>query len=248
MRVVNLSLLAKWRWRLLQNDQASWKDVLESKYGYRINFVLSHTNNLWTVCTFRWWLDVVSLEEAVGSNWFNSKMKRKVGSGENTRFWRDHWVGEAPLCLTYPRLFSISSQKEGMVGGVWVEYEGGGVWEFSWRRNLFVWEVGLLENLVHHLEGWVKSEKEDVWWWKLEEEGVFTVSSTYDVWWWKLDRCGKARLRPRWWPFLGNYYLIRSQQRLILLGGEFNQMKPPIGVFFVIKRERLSLIFFFTMC
>lgn len=166
---------------MLQKDQALWKDVLESKYGYRINFVLSHTDNLWPVCTSRWWLDVVSLEEVVGSNWFNSEMKRKVGSGENTRFWLDHWVGEALLCLTYPRHFSISSQIEGMVGDVWVEYEGGGVWEFSWRRNLFMWEVGLLENLVRHLEGWVKSEREDVWWWKLEEEGVFTVSSTYDL-------------------------------------------------------------------
>ena len=113
---------------------------------------------------------MVSLEEAVGLNWFNREVMRKVGSEANTRFWLDLWVGNAPLCLAFPRLFSISSQKEAMVGDVWVVNEVGGAWSFLWRRNLFVWKGGLLENLYVELEGWVRTEREDAWWWKLEEE------------------------------------------------------------------------------
>ncbi|KEH24139.1 hypothetical protein MTR_7g104745 [Medicago truncatula] len=33
VKLVNLSLLAKWKWRLLQEDQPLWKRVLEDKYG-----------------------------------------------------------------------------------------------------------------------------------------------------------------------------------------------------------------------
>jgi hypothetical protein len=36
VRVVNLSLLTKWRWKLLQNEPALWKDVLVAKYGTRL--------------------------------------------------------------------------------------------------------------------------------------------------------------------------------------------------------------------
>jgi hypothetical protein len=32
IRVVNISLLAKWRWRLLFEDHTVWKEVLRSKY------------------------------------------------------------------------------------------------------------------------------------------------------------------------------------------------------------------------
>jgi hypothetical protein len=35
-RFVNLSLLAKWRWRLLLPGRALWKDVLVAKYGNHI--------------------------------------------------------------------------------------------------------------------------------------------------------------------------------------------------------------------
>lgn len=33
MKVVNLILLVKWRWRLIQHDNPLWKKVLKEKYG-----------------------------------------------------------------------------------------------------------------------------------------------------------------------------------------------------------------------
>jgi hypothetical protein len=32
LKVFNLSLLAKWRWRLLADDKPQWRLVLEAKY------------------------------------------------------------------------------------------------------------------------------------------------------------------------------------------------------------------------
>jgi len=37
---MNVSLLAKWRWRLLDGKAALWKDVLQAKYGNRVGRLL----------------------------------------------------------------------------------------------------------------------------------------------------------------------------------------------------------------
>ncbi|MCI73363.1 putative non-LTR retroelement reverse transcriptase, partial [Trifolium medium] len=33
LRLVNVSLLAKWRWKLLSHDYEVWKEVIVAKYG-----------------------------------------------------------------------------------------------------------------------------------------------------------------------------------------------------------------------
>jgi len=33
IRKFNLALLAKWRWRLVSDEEGRWKDLLVSKYG-----------------------------------------------------------------------------------------------------------------------------------------------------------------------------------------------------------------------
>lgn len=42
-----------------------------------------------------------------------------------------------------------------------------------------MWEEGLVLSLIEKLEGWERVELADSWWWNLEEEGVFSVSSSY---------------------------------------------------------------------
>lgn len=36
----------------------------------------------------------------------------KVGEASSVWFWFDDWVGEGPLCLLYPRVFRVASNKE----------------------------------------------------------------------------------------------------------------------------------------
>jgi len=62
----------------------------------------------------------------------------KVQLGENSRilFWKDVWVKDQPLRITFPSLFSISSQKDDTVSSMgWFE---GRVWRWtlSWKREL----------------------------------------------------------------------------------------------------------------
>jgi hypothetical protein len=112
VRVVNISLLTKWRWRLLHEDNAVWKEVVKSKYGSGVvgSTVLGDENRPWFASL--WWKDICSIGSNFSQNWFSQGVVRKLGNGVNTRFWRDTWVGEIPLQCKFPRLFSISTQKD----------------------------------------------------------------------------------------------------------------------------------------
>ncbi|GKA71337.1 zinc finger, CCHC-type containing protein [Tanacetum coccineum] len=70
------------------------------------------------------WIDIVRVGQdidEVGIE-FTSSIVKKVGSGNNTTFWIDRWVGNRRLCDIFPRLFHLDRCKEARVAdrGVWV--------------------------------------------------------------------------------------------------------------------------------
>jgi uncharacterized protein YjlB len=71
-----------------------------------------------------------------------------LGNGLNTSFRCDTWVGDVPLRDRFPRLFSISNQKEMSVSRVRRNLNGTTCWDVSWRRRFFVWEHDLLTELL----------------------------------------------------------------------------------------------------
>ena len=179
IRVMNLSLFAKWRWRFLHEEDVLWKNELLEKYGPNVCNLRKGGMGIWPRHSSKWWKDIVNLEEEVGNNWFNSEVIRKVGNGGGTSFWKVPWREGTPFCLKYPRIFGISNQKEGKVSDFRGPVECSQEWVFSWRRNLFVWEEELLISLMEDLEGHRWNNFEDEWEWKLEEGGSFSVKSSY---------------------------------------------------------------------
>jgi hypothetical protein len=126
-----------------------------------------------------WWKDICGINVREDGSWFANNISRVVGNGLPTRFWLDVWVGNIPLCDRFPRLFSISSFKDGMVRVFLEELESWSRGDWGWRRRLFVWERSLLENLVALIPRLALSDVEDAWRWVVEESGVFTVKSAY---------------------------------------------------------------------
>jgi hypothetical protein len=81
-------------------------------------------------------------------------IEHKIGNGMLTRFWRDVWIGDSPLCIKFPRLFSLSLQKDVCVGEFLKVEDDRRWWNFIWRRNLFQWEeerVNLLGDTTTNL-------------------------------------------------------------------------------------------------
>jgi hypothetical protein len=136
---VNLSLLVKWRWRLLQNDNAFWKEFLVAKYGPNVCLKVHWIGSNMASRASMWWKDVCGVDIRDGASWFAHHVRRSIGKGNTTRFWLDCWLEDTPLCDRFSSLFSISSFKEGMISDFWVSRKGVFGWEWGWRRRLFVW-------------------------------------------------------------------------------------------------------------
>lgn len=109
-------------------------------------------------------------------------VRKVVGNGEGTRFWKDKWVGDEPLYSRFGRLFSIASDKNVTIHekGVWVD--GRWNWKWTWRRNLYSWEQLLLEDLCKIIEVFSpQTNKCDTWGWNWEDNFKFSVRSAYRI-------------------------------------------------------------------
>jgi hypothetical protein len=153
VKIVNISLLIKWRWRLIQPGRPLWKEVLVAKYGSHILHQVDWSNCVTPSSASIWWKNIISLEkEVVGKNWLVDSVRRKVGNGVTTLFCSSIWIGNVPLKVMFPRLYSLSNQKESMVADL-LEIQGDlKIWSFDWRRNLFQWELELVSSLTNLLE------------------------------------------------------------------------------------------------
>jgi hypothetical protein len=103
-----------------------------------------------------------------------------LGNGENTSFWADRWTEEVPLRDLFPRLFSISMEKEASVASL-KNIKGEVSWNLVWRRRLFEWEKILLQEMLALLNSISLSGVDDRWGWRPKKGEDYSVKSTYDL-------------------------------------------------------------------
>jgi hypothetical protein len=101
LRFVNIALLTKWRWRLLNSKESVWKSVLLAKYGFNIvgTSDLASCHNVKFASL--WWKDICSLGSLNSDpsvDWCIDIMIRKLGNSGSTKFGfiiggvQDHFV------------------------------------------------------------------------------------------------------------------------------------------------------------
>ncbi|WJX73641.1 hypothetical protein P8452_57400 [Trifolium repens] len=113
LRLMNIALLTKWRWRLLTSQDSLFSLVLKAKYGENIGFSPNLSQERNKSIASLWWKDVCDLGRISSiddGDWCNEIMIKKMGNGGGTRFWLDLWIGNSPLCELFPRLFLVSQQ------------------------------------------------------------------------------------------------------------------------------------------
>jgi hypothetical protein len=81
----------------------------------------------------------------------------------------------------FPRLYSLSNQKESKAVDLLESHEGIKEWVFVWRRNLFQWEQELVVLLRNLLESVVLSPEDDCWCWLPDPDKGFSVNSSYKL-------------------------------------------------------------------
>ncbi|MCI27979.1 putative non-LTR retroelement reverse transcriptase related protein, partial [Trifolium medium] len=101
------------------------------------------------------WLRDIGRVESVGVgdnfNWFEEHSSREMGEGEETSFWSDSWVG-GPLKRRFERLYLLSTNKEASIAEKRRGTGGTREWDVRWRRELFEWELELLQVLVDEID------------------------------------------------------------------------------------------------
>ncbi|GAU50741.1 hypothetical protein TSUD_99110 [Trifolium subterraneum] len=87
LRVVNLALLGKWRWRLLHGGQGIWRDILLARY--RSLYPSPHLGGRLVGFRGTWWRDIFLLGGSPdsSSNWFSEEIGKKIDNGLLTLFW-----------------------------------------------------------------------------------------------------------------------------------------------------------------
>ncbi|XP_045791386.1 uncharacterized protein LOC123886091 [Trifolium pratense] len=177
LRFVNVSLLAKWRWKLLSHDCELWKDIVISRYGSDVvgkkNLGEADITRLGSI----WWKDLCLLDSE--SKWFIPAVEKRVEMGDSTNFWNDVWVGNQTLHQKFPRLFGISTQQNEVIQNLGSVADGQWRWDLQWRRNLFVWEEEQYNVLIELIAPFVPNDQHDKWMWLRNGMEGFTVNFAY---------------------------------------------------------------------
>jgi hypothetical protein len=108
LELKNKCLLSKWLFKLL-NEDGVWQELLKNKYLH--SKTLSQVVVKPSDSPFCKGLMRVKEE-------FFSRGNFKIGNGQSMRFWEDTWLGDAPLAIQYPDLYSIVHRKQVLVANV----------------------------------------------------------------------------------------------------------------------------------
>lgn len=81
LKVFNMSLLAKWQWRMLNGKEAIWNKLMDFRYQKLQQFsTFQMTSNTSSI----WWRDIIKATYASKSEtgWFEEMVERKAGEEE----------------------------------------------------------------------------------------------------------------------------------------------------------------------
>jgi hypothetical protein len=137
--------------------------VVAAKYGENVFGNVRLEVNEFRPFASGWWRDICRLDK--GSGWFEQAATKRVGNGSTTSFWKEVWLGNQSLVARFPRLFGISTQKEALVSEMGCWENGVWRWELLWRRNFFVWEEELVDELMEVLALATITTLDDNWLW-----------------------------------------------------------------------------------
>jgi hypothetical protein len=119
---MNECLLVKWIWKIVQGSDDLWFKILQAKYMPNGNFFQSKTRG-----ASQFWQGLHKVKHL-----FKWGAVYKVHNGEKISFWEDVWLGDVPLKIQFPTLFSFCEYHLVSVADSYDE----GEWSIDLRRVL----------------------------------------------------------------------------------------------------------------
>lgn len=140
LKIQNNHLLMRRLWRFCEEESSPWKQAIIHKYGQTNPWCLIEVNITYGVDVWR----------AVRALWpkLQKNSRIRVSNGLKIRFWKDNWLGEAPLQDRFPHLMMLCRDPNINVAECWSNHG----WNFNFRRHLNDWEVEKVATLLNEVE------------------------------------------------------------------------------------------------
>ena len=151
LKELNWGLIGKWWWRFHTECDALWRRVIVSIFGNDggLGVDVSRRSGSRSV-----WSNIVKIGKILDDKRlrFWDSFGKKLGNGENIKFWEDRWISSGRLKDRFSRLYLFEENKLATVakrgefrGEEWS-------WKWGWRRTPRGRECGELEELCRELE------------------------------------------------------------------------------------------------
>lgn len=136
LKTKNLALLAKWWWRIYNERDMLWNQILAQRYGASVQYNLFSTQI--SASTSHMVRSIINLRNINGiSSLINAaSFKWKVRNGEKIFFWEDHWFEGGPLMLQMPRLYRIALTKHLSIAAFKIKWNNRADSSSIWSRSL----------------------------------------------------------------------------------------------------------------
>ncbi|GJR45014.1 RNA-directed DNA polymerase, eukaryota, reverse transcriptase zinc-binding domain protein [Tanacetum coccineum] len=168
---LNRGLMIKWVWKFLSQKDSLWTKVIVAIHG-----VGGKIHSEWTSTGKSCWLSILSEVRSLQRKgmYVFDYLTHKMGNGESTKFWLDHWHTRGIFKDIFPRLYALESSKDVTVSSK----IGDTSLVRSFRR---IPRGGIEQNQFDSLVELVRSvtivPSADRWNWNLESTGIFSVAS-----------------------------------------------------------------------
>ena len=165
MRQCNVAFLSKVAWRLMNESNSLWAQVLIHKYrrdDFSIQGLVPRRNSSIV------WKGIVKSEPILAKG-----IRSRVRNGQSTFFWLDRWFLDQPLISLALSDIPLMDQTK-WVADFWVKREG---WNWMALDHMLPVEVKL------YLSAFILIEKDDVvdgMYWAFSKSRIFTVKFTYE--------------------------------------------------------------------
>jgi len=167
IRKMNVSLLCKWWWKL-ENEDGLWQSIVKTKYMSNNQLIGSVKHR---VDDSPIWSDLLKIRPV-----YLKGRSTKVRNGKSTLFWEEPWLKSKPLCVLYPVLYDLCTDKGISVHQFILKHA-----QLYFSRWLPVTLFGPWVSLIDEVYSYPFENEEDTISWKMHKSGGFSTRSVYDL-------------------------------------------------------------------
>ncbi|KAJ9559084.1 hypothetical protein OSB04_013698 [Centaurea solstitialis] len=167
---LNMALLMKWFWRFKNDSSSLWRRVVCGIHNSHQKSVANLAKKTLAGVWFRI-LKIIPELESLGFG-LSSIFYIKIGSGENTLFWLDNWLGGGSLNDRFPTLFDLDKKKRCLVADRVASNQLSWGWKKTPKTSMEITELVALSDLLSSIN---ISGMEDKWRSKLSSDGDYYV-------------------------------------------------------------------------